>query len=81
MRNETINWNEEVNGRITERSMKPEGKRAGNFQTLWYDKLTEAAKEDDPDIYQKELKKYYQALEAKRKAPPWKIDEIKVKPL
>ncbi len=69
MRNGTVNWNKQVNDRIEERTMKPEGKRAGNFETLWYDKLTEAAKQDDPDIYQKELSNYYKALERKRKGP------------
>ena len=76
MRNGTVNWNKQVNDRIGEISMKSEGKRAGNFETLWYDKLTEAAKQDDPDIYQKELKEYYKALEQKRKGPELKTEKV-----
>ena len=72
MRNGTTNWKKQVNDRIEERSIKPGGKRVGHFETYWYDRLTEAAKQDDEKIYQAELNDYYQAVNARKKGPELK---------
>lgn len=81
MAKQTLNWNEKATDRMRERTMQPEGKRADNFKTYWYDRLTEAAKEEDPQIYQAELNDYYQAVNARKKWPEFKIDDTEVKPL
>ena len=78
--NQTINWKKQVNDRIGEISMKPEGKRVGNHQLFWWSWLNEAF-EVGEDVYKRVLKDMRIDLAESKKAPRWDIDKRKVKPL